>query len=63
MTTQKWGTYEDLVNGRDAALKSGDFGKYIWLAYTVPTVDGRGKLHKPKHQDYGIKTTTVEEFL
>lgn len=29
----------------------------------VPTVDERGRLFEPKHQNYGIKTTSVEDFL
>jgi hypothetical protein len=58
-----YGTLADLVKARDEAKASGDFLRYIWLAYTVPIVDGRGQLHKPSHKKYGIKTTTMEDFL
>jgi hypothetical protein len=54
------GNIDDLVLARDSAKSKGNMPAYIWYAYTVPIVDGRGKLHNPKHQQYGIVPTSVE---
>jgi hypothetical protein len=54
------GSVEDLVNARNKNKAEGNYSAFIWYAYSVPMVDGRGKLHNPTHQKYGITPVTLE---